>query len=81
MAKYPSTIPGFQNVNGQRVIEATGWASESMAGQRIYRMRCVHCGHEYGSNGCDIHLRRCPFHDGGARGEPLRAERAMSLFE
>ena len=79
MAKFPSTTPGYENRNGQRVIASTGFPSETFPGQTVYRMRCVHCQHEYGSNGCDIHLRRCPRHQDGTRGERLR-EAAPSLF-
>jgi hypothetical protein len=34
----------------------------------VYVLRCNPCGHEYGANGSDIWLRRCPKHDGGAAG-------------
>jgi hypothetical protein len=75
-----TTVPGFKNGNGQVVMEATGFASESFRGQRVYRMRCGVCRHEYGSNGCDIHARRCPKCQGGAPGEKLR-ERGAGLFD
>ena len=74
-----TTIPGYTNANGQRVIERTGWASTSFVGQTIYRMLCTSCGFGYGSNGCDIHLRRCPSCGRGSKGEPLR-EPSLSLF-
>jgi len=80
MTNFKSTIPGYKNQNGQDVISKRGLASESFAGQTIYHIRCAHCGHNYGSNGCDIHLRRCPGHDGGAKGERLLVERPPSLF-
>jgi len=79
MPRHPSTTPGFRNKNGQEVIASTGFPSETFPGQTIYRMRCVHCAHEYGSNGVDIHSRRCPRHQDGAKGEPLR-EAPPSLF-
>jgi hypothetical protein len=31
-------------------------------------LRCGHCGHRYGANSCDFHIRRCPEHDGGKPG-------------
>ncbi len=58
----------------------TGFPSESFPGQTIYRMRCSHCGYEYGSNGCDNMKRRCPSHQGGVKGEALR-EAPLSLFD
>ena len=79
MPRHPSTTPGFRNKNGQEVIANTGFPSDTFPGQTIYRMRCVHCAYEYGSNGCDIHVRKCPRHQDGAKGEPLR-EAPPSLF-
>lgn len=38
--------------------------------QRVYVLRCNGCGHEYGADGCDIHLRRCPICEGGVPGQP-----------
>ena len=75
-----TTRPGFQNGNGQVVVRDTGFASESFPGQRVYHLRCVHCGHEYGSNGTDIAKRLCPGHQGGVKGEKLR-EAGPRLFE
>ena len=74
-----TTIPGYKNERGQVVVAATGHASTTFPGQTIYRLRCSHCRYEYGSNGCDIHKRRCPRHDGGVEGEPLR-DPAPNLF-
>jgi hypothetical protein len=74
-----TTVPGFQNENGQRVIRDTGFPSESFPGQRVYHLRCTHCGHDYGSNGTDVFKRLCPSHQGGARGEKLR-EAGPTLF-
>jgi len=79
VARFQSTDPGYKNRHGQVVIEKTGFPSESFPGQTIYRLQCTHCGHEYGSNGCDIFKRRCPRHQGGVKGETLR-ERPLSLF-
>ena len=75
----PTTAPGYVNGNRQEVLERTGFASASFAGQVIYRLKCRGCSLEYGSNGCDIHARRCPGCQGGAGGEALR-ERSVGLF-
>jgi len=72
MPEFQSTTPGYRNKHGQVVIARTGFPSKSFAGQAVYHLRCSHCHHDYGSNGCDIHLRRCPRHQGGVAGEPLR---------
>jgi hypothetical protein len=75
-----TTLPGFENANRQRVMSQTGAPSTTFAGQVIYKLKCGACGFEYGSNGCDVHKRRCPQCQDGAVGEPLRAE-SPSLFE
>ena len=38
--------------------------------QRIYVLRCDHCGYEYGANGSDAHERKCPRCQGGRPGLP-----------
>jgi len=39
--------------------------------QYVYVLRCNRCGQEYGANGSDIWLRKCPYCQGGAEGLPL----------
>lgn len=75
-----TTQPGFENANGQVVVRATGFGSESFPGQTVYHLRCRHCGHEYGANGTDIAKRLCPGHQGGTTGEKLRAP-GPTLFD
>jgi hypothetical protein len=65
----PTTRRGYVNRNGQVVIRNTGLPGTDY-GQTVYQMACSICGHVYGANGSDIHLRRCPQHDRGARGLP-----------
>jgi hypothetical protein len=79
MNNFQTTTPGYKNKHGQIVIARTGFPSESFPGQTIYHLRCSHCHHNYGSAGKDIHLRRCPSHQDGAKGEALRAAPA-NLF-
>jgi hypothetical protein len=74
-----TTEPGYRNPNGQVVVAATGAPSTTHLNQRVYRMRCEHCGHEYGAAGIDIHGRLCPRHQNGVKGEALR-EPAPMLF-
>ncbi|HEV3279417.1 MAG TPA: hypothetical protein VG860_21695 [Terriglobia bacterium] len=62
-----TTKIGFVNPNGQVVIRDTGLPGTDHL-QRIYQLGCSLCGHVYGSNGSDIHDRKCPKHDGGAKG-------------
>jgi hypothetical protein len=76
-----TTTPGYENENGQIVVRDTGFASESFQGQRVYHLRCSHCGHQYGANGTDVFKRLCPAHQGGAKGEKLREERGRGLFD
>jgi hypothetical protein len=74
-----TTAPGFMNRNGQTVVERTGFPSTTFPRQLIYRLKCRACSQEYGSNGCDIHARRCPHCQSGSPGEPLR-EKPAYLF-
>jgi len=62
-----STRPGYLNRHGQVVIRNTGLPGTDH-GQTVYQLGCSECGHVYGANGSDIHLRRCPMHDHGAAG-------------
>jgi len=70
MPRFQTTDPGYRNKHGQTVIARTGFPSESFPGQTIYHLRCGHCGHDYGSNGSDIHKRRCPATRMGPKGNP-----------
>jgi len=65
-----STRPGFTNVNGQTVDRPTGLPGTDH-GQSIYVLRCGHCSEEYGANGSDIWLRKCPKCQDGRPGLPF----------
>ena len=60
---------GYVNRNGQVVIRNTGLRGTDH-GQSVYQLGCSICGHVYGANGADIHLRKCPKHQSGAAGLP-----------
>ena len=62
-----TTLPGYVNRNNQRVIRRTDIPGNDH-NQYVYVLRCGRCGHEYGANGSDIWLRKCPKCDGGAPG-------------
>lgn len=62
-----TTAPGFRNRNRQVVVRDTGLPGNDHM-QRIYVLRCDMCTHEYGANGSDIHLRKCPACQGGRPG-------------
>jgi hypothetical protein len=72
MTNFKSTIPGYKNQNGQEVISKTGLASESFTGQTIY--------HSLRTMWLLLWLRRCPDHDGGAKGERLIVGRGPESF-
>ena len=55
----------FVNRNAQRVIRAIQ-LSETDHRDRVYVLRCEHCGKEYATNGAEVWERRCPFCQGGA---------------
>lgn len=62
-----TTRHGYVNRNNQVNVRATGLPGNDHM-QCVYVLRCVHCGHEYGSNGSDIFQRKCPRCQGGKRG-------------
>jgi hypothetical protein len=65
-----TTQTGYRNRNGQVVVRPTHLAGTDH-NQYVYALRCGNCGYEYGANGSDIHLRRCPNCQGGAPGLSL----------
>ncbi len=66
-----TTAIGYVNRNGQVVIRNTGLPGTDH-GQSVYQLACSNCGHTYGANGSDIHLRLCPGCQGGAKGLDYR---------
>jgi hypothetical protein len=62
-----TTRPGYVNGNGQVVVRKTNIPGTDK-NQYVYQLACSCCGHVYGANGSDIHLRLCPAHQGGAKG-------------
>ena len=65
-----TTNIGYENPNGQVVVRDTGKLGTDQY-QRVYELRCKHCGQTYGANGSDIHERKCPKCQGGRPGLPL----------
>lgn len=65
-----TTIPGYVNTNEQKVVRKTNLPGTDH-GQWVYVLHCGKCGHEYGANGSDIHLRLCPKCQGGKPGLPF----------
>ena len=57
---------GYRNPDGHEVTRKT--ERSGPGNQRVFMMRCSVCGHEYGSYGCDVDIRRCPACQDGARG-------------
>lgn len=67
-----STQTGYVNPNGQEVLGPTGLPGTDH-GQKVYVLRCRACFQEYGANGTDIAIRRCPNCGGGRPGFPVAA--------
>jgi hypothetical protein len=65
-----TTEPGYRNRNRQTVVRATELPGTDH-NQKIYVLKCGDCGIEYGANGSDIHLRRCPNCQFGRPGLPF----------
>lgn len=68
-AKGKTLQIGRINENGQELIRGTNLPGNH-ANQKLYVMRCTEpaCGHEYGANGADVWLRKCPRCQGGKPG-------------
>ena len=65
------TTPGVvTKPHRQKVIRNTGRRG-SHPYATVYELECQECGETYGANGCDIHLRKCPYCQGGKEGESL----------
>ena len=60
---------GELNRNSQRLLRKTKFKGTDHQ-QYIWALQCERdeCGHVYGANGSDFHLRRCPKCNGGAPG-------------
>lgn len=63
------------NVNRQKLIRRTKQPSTNHYNQSNWILRCTedNCNNEYGANGCDFHLRKCPRCQGGQPGLLLSA--------
>ena len=72
-----TTKVGYRNEHAQEVIRRTT-AVGTAPGPRIFELRCSQCGYVYGTNGSDIHVRRCPSCQDGAPGLPTREETPAS---
>lgn len=63
---------GETNRSGQILIKRTDTKSTTHPYAKIWVMRCTQCGNDYGSNGCDAHIRKCPRCDKtAAKAEPI----------
>jgi hypothetical protein len=58
---------GYRNGSQQTVVRTTGLQRRG-EGETVFVLRCGYCEHQYGANGSDIDLRRCPVYQGGAPG-------------
>jgi hypothetical protein len=54
-----TTSLGYRNGHGQEVRRKTDRPG-TLPFQKVYVLHCGSCGHEYGTNGSEIHDRRCP---------------------
>ena len=62
--------PGDVNRNDQLLLAQTDTPGTDHF-RRVWNVRCQPCGHEYGLNGSDFHLRKCPRCQGGRPGLEL----------
>ena len=82
MAGKGWTDPGRVNRHGQINLGRTRpRRPASDFGQSVYVMHCPVCVKNYGANGSDIFIRKCPYHkppvgEKGRPGEPLQGDEA-----
>ena len=70
-----TTVPGYVNQNNQKNLGRTNPPRPGNDyAQSVYVLRCLNCQRNYGANGSDIHIRRCPFCQDGAGGLALEGE-------
>lgn len=70
-----TTQLGFRNANGQEVVGKTSLLGTDYL-QKVYLLRCTLKGRGiiYGTNGSDIHGRRCPRCQDGTPRIPIAIE-------
>ena len=61
---------GHRTAHGQTVVRKTDRFGTAPF-QRVYIVCCEDCGHQYGVNGCDTHICRCPACQNGSPGIPV----------
>jgi 5-methylcytosine-specific restriction protein A len=74
-----TTAIGKVNSNEQRVLGPTGRRG-SDHGQTVYVLACERCGHEYGANGSDVWLRKCPQCQSGKPGFEVSAADVIDVL-
>ena len=68
--KSKTTQIGYENRKDQRNL-GTQEIKGTDYGQFSYKLKCLKCGNEYGSNGTDIFERKCPACQNGRPGIPF----------
>jgi hypothetical protein len=78
IARGKTTAVGSTNAHQQEVIARTELPGNDH-GQRVYVLRCRGCRHEYGANGSNVSVRRCPACQGGVPGLPTGSSATEAL--
>jgi hypothetical protein len=70
MSKYKNKAArlGFTNKNNQSVVGAAPEYFSNHDSAKPWQLYCLFCKNEYGANGCDIHIRKCPKCQNGKAG-------------
>jgi len=63
--------PGDVNYHEQVLVKINDKSSTSHPYEKVWLLRCSLCGYEYGCNGADAWLRKCPECMAGKPGEPI----------
>lgn len=67
MSKYENKCAkqGFVNASKQLVVGLGDQYISNHEHGEAWVLRCLECSYEYGANGCDVHIRKCPKCQGG----------------
>jgi hypothetical protein len=68
-----TTKPGYVNPNGQITIRNMNQPGNDHL-QFAYQVACSKCGNNYGTNGSDLHDRKCPKCQAGRPSLPVEME-------
>ncbi len=71
MRKNKCAKSGYINHHDQLVVDQDLTYKSNHKSAKPWKLRCLKCKNEYGANGCDVHIRKCPECQKGKPSLPL----------